>query len=137
MRFIFADTSYWIAILSPRDQLKAKAEEISQGLGEHRMVTSEMVLTEILDHLCDKGQHLREATVNIVQRIMSNPNIDVVPQASVRFHEALHHYRGRPDKKWSLTDCSSFLIMQERGIEEALTSDHDFEQAGYRALLMD
>jgi predicted nucleic acid-binding protein len=39
------------------------------------------------------------------------------------------------DKEWSLTDCISFLLMRERGIHEALTHDHHFEQAGFVALL--
>jgi predicted nucleic acid-binding protein len=44
-------------------------------------------------------------------------------------------YRERPDKGWSLVDCTSFVVMQERGIAEALTSDHHFEQAGFTKLL--
>lgn len=28
------------------------------------------------------------------------------------------------------TDCVSFVVMQERGLQEALTTDRDFEQAG-------
>ncbi len=41
----------------------------------------------------------------------------------------------RLDKDWSLTDCISFAVMQERSLTEALTSDHHFEQAGFTALL--
>ncbi len=41
----------------------------------------------------------------------------------------------RPDKDWSLTDCISFVVMEEHGITDALTGDHHFEQAGFRALL--
>ena len=44
-------------------------------------------------------------------------------------------YRARPDKAWSLIDCISFMVMTERGITEALTGDHHFEQAGFRAPL--
>jgi predicted nucleic acid-binding protein len=44
-------------------------------------------------------------------------------------------YDSRPDKQWSLTDCISFVVMQDRGIVEALTGDHHFEQAGFTALL--
>ena len=41
----------------------------------------------------------------------------------------------RPDKEWSLTDCISFIVMQEYGLTEALTADHHFEQAGFTILL--
>jgi predicted nucleic acid-binding protein len=42
----------------------------------------------------------------------------------------------RQDKDWSLVDCASFIIMQRRGITETLTTDHHFEQAGFRLLLI-
>ena len=48
---------------------------------------------------------------------------------------ATHLFAERPDKDWSLTDCISFVVMQEQGICEALTADHHFEQAGFVALL--
>jgi len=44
-------------------------------------------------------------------------------------------YRDRADKEWPLTDCISFVVMHDRGLSEALTADHHFEQAGFRALL--
>ena len=46
-------------------------------------------------------------------------------------------FAARPDKEWSLTDCISFVAMNERDITDALTSDHHFEQAGFRILLKD
>lgn len=44
-------------------------------------------------------------------------------------------YRARPDKEWSLTDCTSFVVMNECGLTDALTGDRHFEQAGFKALL--
>jgi len=44
-------------------------------------------------------------------------------------------YQQRPDKEWGLTDCISFVVMQEQGISEAFTSDHHFTQAGFTILL--
>jgi predicted nucleic acid-binding protein len=43
-------------------------------------------------------------------------------------------YRERPDKDWGLTDCVSFVVMQDRGLSEALATDEHFQQAGYRAI---
>jgi hypothetical protein len=52
------------------------------------------------------------------------------------FDAGMELYADRPDKDWSLTDCISFVVMQERGITDALTGDRHFEQAGFRALLL-
>lgn len=45
-------------------------------------------------------------------------------------------YRSRDDKEWSLTDCISFVVMADEGIEDALPGDRHLEQAGFRALLV-
>ena len=44
-------------------------------------------------------------------------------------------YKSRLDKAWSLVDCSSFVVMQQLGIQKALTTDQHFEQAGFIRLL--
>jgi predicted nucleic acid-binding protein len=51
------------------------------------------------------------------------------------FKRGVELFRTRRDKEWSLTDCISFLVMQQRGISDALTHDHHFEQAGFTILL--
>ena len=77
----------------------------------------------------------RSVASQVVQRVMADPNTEVVPLTGLQFRAALTFYRERPDKNWSLVDCASFMIMQEKGIREALAHDHHFEQAGYVALL--
>jgi hypothetical protein len=61
--------------------------------------------------------------------------ITVVPQTAEQFAGALELYKKADDKEWSLTDCASFLIMEERGIRSALTRDRHFAQAGFETLL--
>lgn len=63
------------------------------------------------------------------------PETDVVSASSTHFQRGLDLFTERPDKEWSLTDCISFRIMEQEGIDEALSFDHHFEQAGYRCLL--
>jgi predicted nucleic acid-binding protein len=58
-----------------------------------------------------------------------------MPLDSGLLQRGLHLFAGRPDKNWSLTDCISFVVMQDEGLIEALTADAHFEQAGFKALL--
>ena len=133
MRTVFADTGYWVALLNPRDQLHSKANSVSASLGQTRIVTSEMVLDELLASL--SAPPARAAVVAAVNNIISNPNVEVVPQTSLQFRDAFNLYKTRTDKEWSLTDCASFNLMKERDITEALAHDEHFEQTGFVALL--
>lgn len=61
MKRIFADTSYWIALFNPRDELHARAVAAAQSSSEDQIVTSEMVLVEFLNGFSDRGPRLRPA----------------------------------------------------------------------------
>ena len=134
MRTVFADTAYWIALLNPRDSLHSASVSASNSLAQTRIVTSEMVLIEVLNALA-KYRDLRPKVVEMVAAIQTDPNTDVVPLSGIQFREALRFYATHADKEWGLTDCASFVLMRERGISEALTYDRDFAQAGFVALL--
>ncbi len=134
MKKVFADTSYWIAILNPRDQLHAKAVGVTRQLSSAKIVTSEMVLGELLNSFSDGGR-LREAVASMVQELRQNRNIAVIPQTSEQFQSALRRYRQAVDKSWSLTDCASFDVMEGEDIKAALTHDQHFAQAGFESLL--
>jgi len=137
MRRVFADAGYWIALLNPKDGLHAKARQVSITLGQVRIVTSEMVLAEVLNAFASKGEQLRVAVCLLADKVRSNPNAEIVPMTSSAFRWALERYRSRVDKTWGLTDCMSFLIMEQKGITEALSGDRDFQQAGFEVLLID
>ncbi len=133
MKTVFADTGYWVAVLNPKEDWHARAIDASKLLGKARMITTEMVLDELLAALSKVP--VRASVILGVDAIRSNPNTEVVPQTSIQFSEAFDAYRRMPDKEWSLTDCASFALMRERGVSEALAHDHHFEQAGFIALL--
>ncbi len=134
MRRVFADTSYWIALVNPRDHIHAKAVSVTQQLSSAKILTSEMVLTEVLNSFSDAGP-LRQAVGGIVQRLRSNRDVIIVPQTSEQFESALRRYKQATDKSWSLTDCASFQVMEVERIQAALTHDQHFAQAGFEALL--
>lgn len=135
MKLVFADTGYFVAQLNPRDDHHASAIECTRSLGPHRLCTSEMIFAELLNFFAEKGPALRSAAADLCERLRENPNVDVVPQTRDLFLKALEKYRTMADKGWSVTDCASFHLMESRGIRDALTHDHHFEQAGFRALM--
>jgi predicted nucleic acid-binding protein len=132
---VFADTGFWIALLNPRDELHEKARRVSESLGTASVVTSEMVLAELLNDFGARGESLKAAACTLVEQLARNANTAIVPQTDQQFQAALAVYGHRKDKPWGLTDCASQLIMQAHGIRDALTYDRHFEQMGFRALL--
>src|SRR5260370_14715426 len=134
MRRVFADTSYWIALVNPRDQIHMKAVNVTQQLSSVKIMSSEMVLAEVLNSFSDAGP-LRHAVGSMVQRLRSNRNVIIVPQTSEQFESALRRYKQAADKSWSLTDCASFEVMEAEQVQAALTHDQHFAQAGFETLV--
>lgn len=73
--------------------------------------------------------------IRLLTSLREYPTVEIIPPDSTLFDRGFDLYSQRPDKGWSLTDCISFVVMTERGLTDALTGDHHFEQAGFRALL--
>ena len=135
MKSVFADTAYWIALLNPKDDLHDEVRRVSDTLGQSRIVTSEFVMVELLNSFAGGGAGARATAVDLGDRLRENPNVDLVPLSSALFRRAVDRYARRKDKAWSLVDCTSFLIMEERGITDALTPDIHFQQAGFEVML--
>ncbi len=133
MNECFADSFYFFAMLNPRDE----AHEITQGV--HRslvapLVTTHWVLTEVADGFASTPS--RTLFPVLLQRLHGDSRVTIIPSTNELFDEGVKMYEARQDKQWSLTDCISFIVMERRGIVDALTGDHHFIQAGFRALLM-
>ena len=139
MKEAFADTSFWAALLNQRDSLHRKAQELHAELQGRPLVTTQLVLVEVLNEFAAFGPRFRALARSFVdglhQADSSTLRTVVVPMSSRQFLEGVELYGQRQDKSWSLTDCVSYQVMRARGIEEALTHDRDFEQMGFRALL--
>ena len=137
MREVFADAGYWIAVTYEDDELHSIARSISENLGYYRIVTTEMVLVEFLNYASKGGPQMRNLASRMIANIYEDNSIEVVPQTSQQFRDAASLYARRLDQRWGVTDCASFLVMERRGITEALAYDRDFLQAGFAALLRD
>jgi uncharacterized protein len=132
---VVLDSSYAIALAASSDQLRPQAIELADQIGKQsrRLITTRAVLLEIGNAL--SKQRYRTAAVDLLRSLETDPTVIVIALTSDLYHSALELFGNRPDKEWSLTDCISFIVMQSQGLNEALTSDIHFEQAGYRALL--
>jgi len=127
----FADTFYFMALLNRRDSAHTAATEHSRGPG--RVVTTEWVLTELADAMAPRAK--RQRFIDLYRMFRSDPQVEIISFAADLFSQGIDLYARRPDKDWSLTDCISFIVMEQQGITDALTGDHHFEQAGFQALL--
>ena len=136
MAVYFADASYWIALITPTDEFHELAVEYAILLENDQIVTTQLVLNEVLNPRSGTTPQRRMAAVRLVDRIIQNPQVTIVPQTPEQFDEAFGLLRDRTDdKEWSITDCASFLVMWGRSIRGALTSDRHFEQALLDVLL--
>ncbi|MBL8222495.1 MAG: type II toxin-antitoxin system VapC family toxin [Bryobacterales bacterium] len=136
MATYFADTSFWIGLSRKRDQYHQRAMAWHQFVlpTRSKILTTDAVLLEWLNALSDEST--RQMAAEAYLRVQTDAGVEVIQLAGDLMSAGVQLYRGRPDKKWSLTDCISFAVMESRGLEEALTSDQDFEQARLRALML-
>ncbi|MFO1420480.1 MAG: PIN domain-containing protein [Candidatus Competibacteraceae bacterium] len=129
---IFVDASFLLAVLNPRDALHSRAQAWAEVITEPLLVT-EYVIWELVNALSMPADRAKVHAA--IQEIQTAPEWEWVPASPELFSAGMQLHGERPDKAWSLTDCISFLTMQQRHIHRALTYDHHFEQAGYAALL--
>jgi predicted nucleic acid-binding protein len=132
MRRVFADTAYFVALVRTRDQLHRQATYFH----EHppgSLLTTEWILTEVANQLADPP--IREGFMRLLAQLRGRTDVKIVRVKHEDFQQGCELYGRRKDKDWSLTDCISFVIMREYGIDTALTSDEAFEQAGFQRLL--
>jgi predicted nucleic acid-binding protein len=132
MSRVFADTFYFLAVLNRRDPAH-QAALVFYGDPALHFVTTEWILTEVAD--ATAAPDLRSGFQELFETLEQDIQVSIIESSHGLFHHGLTLYFDRPDKKWSLTDCISFAVMKDEGLTEALTGDHDFEQAGFTALL--
>jgi predicted nucleic acid-binding protein len=77
----------------------------------------------------------RPKAITFIQSLKTSPYVEVIYISKEIDAKAWELLTQRQDKEWSLVDCSSFIVMQDRKITESLTNDHHFEQAGFIRLL--
>ena len=133
-RFLL-DTAYVLALLNVRDRYHHRAQALLPRVRAAREIwITEAILIEAGNAL---GRSHRTDVAAFIESCYSTSNIRVVSLDTSLFRRALALYRDRTDKTWGLTDCISFVVMQEQRLIDALTTDEHFRQAGFRPLLLE
>ena len=134
---LFLDTGYVLARFNPRDQFHAAAVDLDGWvIGCREIWSTDAVLLEICAGFSSPAE--RETAIVIWDQFRSgDPPYRIVDCGSSNLEQAMSMYRTRMDKSWSLADCLSFVAMEQQGLTDALTGDHHFVQAGFRALMLE
>ncbi|MFO7539333.1 MAG: PIN domain-containing protein [Chloroflexota bacterium] len=129
---IFIDTAYIVALVNRRDKYHAAAKILARRVAGRLFVTTDGILLEVGNAL---AQHFRQEAVAIIEQFINSTEVEIVHLTPELFSAAFNRYKKYADKGWGLVDCISFEVMQERGIQESLTTDRHFVQAGFIALM--
>jgi len=129
---MLVDTSGFFCLLDKGDRRHLKAESFYDAA--ERRLTHGYVLAELIP-LCHRRGVNRNKTLLYVCDLIDNEEIEIVWVDESLHRLALAFLQSRPDKDYSLCDAVSFLLMREHSVIEALTTDHHFEQEGFRCML--
>ncbi len=132
MTHCFADTFLYLALLNRHDEAHVRALAFLEDR-QPRLVTTAWVLTEVANTIAKSAR--RAEFGELFESVLADDKTTFIPASDALFRSGADRYVRRPDKHWSLTDCISFVVMEEHGLTDALTGDHHFEQAGFKALL--
>lgn len=134
---LFVDTSGWANFADNTERFHSLATAIYRDAVHNgrEIITTNYVLAELIALLTSPMRFPRDKSSAFVQDIRTSPHVTVAHINAVADANAWQLLLNRLDKDWSLVDCASFELMQDRGIAEALTTDHHFEQAGFIRLL--
>ncbi|HKF19190.1 MAG TPA: PIN domain-containing protein [Candidatus Dormibacteraeota bacterium] len=124
----FADTSFWFGLQERRDQRHEQAQAlVRRGVG--RVVTTNHVLGETWTLVRRRSGHA--AAVGFLDRLQALPDVQIVHLDEAIEREAWRWLRARGEREYSFVDATSFAVMRQRRIREALAFDGDFNAAGF------
>jgi predicted nucleic acid-binding protein len=128
---IFVDTSFVLALINERDQFHEQAQRLSYKFEQSLLVTTVAVLLEIGNAMASAFRKEAKALISLLR---SSNRVEIVELDARLLEKALAVYEKYDDKTWGLVDCISFVVMQERGLNDVLTFDGDFTEAGFKLI---
>ena len=130
---LFVDTSGWASLFVKQERdyelaTKNMSKYLQAGL---RVITLELVLIELYSLLTSPIKMDHQKRNRIIGKIRDSSWATIIPIDDKLLESAWELSRSRPDKNYSVVDCSSFIIMSQLGITQVLTADRHFVQAGF------
>jgi predicted nucleic acid-binding protein len=134
---IFADTAGWGHLVDRTQAYHDQAVILYRQARQQRrtFITTNCILTELVALLISPLRIPRPQIIAFIAGLKAAPHVDIVHVDPTLDAQAWQLFTERSDKEWSLVDCASFVVMRQRGLLEAFTTDHHFEQAGFVCLL--
>lgn len=134
---IFADTSGWGNLIDKKQPNHSLAADIYRNTRQQnrKVITTNYIIAELTALLASPLRLPKVTAIEFIQSLRLSPYVQILHIDEELDRQAWELFACRTDKGWSLVDCSSFVIMQQQGLTEALTTDHHFEQAGFIRLL--
>jgi predicted nucleic acid-binding protein len=134
-REVFVDTSVLYALIDKRDSVHRAAREVVASLVQagRRLVVSDYVVAESVNLANSRGG----STVarRVLDLIEQSAGVRMEWIGTDRFELTKTYFRKHADHGYSFTDCTSFVLMRQLRLAEALTTDKHFVEAGFRSLL--
>jgi predicted nucleic acid-binding protein len=126
MRFV--DTSFWVALLVPRDGRHAQGRALwRQETGA--LLSTSHVVGETWTFLRRRAGH--GPAVAFLDATQGSPRLTVVRPEEETEAEALRWLRRHDEREYSFVNAVSFAVMRRRRLSEALAFDGDFAAAGF------
>jgi uncharacterized protein len=129
---LLADTSALLALYLADDRNHAPAAKFLRQAPQARFVLSELVLSELATRL--RARVGSQRAVEACASLLASRRYELLFVDRVLLGGALETMRRFADKRLSLTDCASFVLMERLGLEAAFTFDGDFRDCGFEVV---
>jgi uncharacterized protein len=134
-RELFVDTSGLYALIDRKDTHHGHARAIVERLlrAGRRLVVTDYIVTETVNLAnARSGAHV---ALRVLELIEQSTGIRIEWVGEARFDLTKAFFRKHADHAYSFTDCTSFVVMRELKLAQALTTDRHFREAGFEVLL--
>jgi predicted nucleic acid-binding protein len=131
-RKVFLDTSYLLALERTNDQNHQAAQTHWQQVvtTAPTFITTSYIFDEVVTYFNSRNYHAK--AVQVGNYLLLSPSVQFVHVDETLLYLGWAYFQQHQDKRYSLTDSISFIVMQQYEIQVAYTFDHHFIQAGFQ-----